>query len=406
MGVWDRMRRAFTRDANITTAEDLLALAREGRTGGGKVHVTNDSALRQSAVWACLRLRADLVSTFPIDVYRRVQGLQVEVAKPPVLVTPGGSEVGIKEWMYSTEFDLDRAGNCFGIITERSGVIGPDGRGLPGRIDLVELGEVTVRANGAQITKFKICGKDYDPWDVWHEKQYTVAGFPLGLSPVAYAAWSIEESLNAQQFARDWFAAGIVPSGTLKNTSKTVDKRQAREVKDGFRAAVSNGDLFVHGVDWEYKPVQAVNQQAQFIEAQQYSNSDIARFFGCPGDLIDAAVSGSSVTYANISQRNLQFLIMNLGPAVGRREDTFSRKLVSGPRYVKLNTDALLRMDPETRARTIASQITSRTLAPSEARALEDRPPFTEDQLAEFDRLFGSRSVPAPPTTAVPGATS
>lgn len=407
MGVWNRMRRAFTqRDANIVTAEDLLALARGERTGGKGVHVTNDSALRQSAVWACLRLRADLVSTFPIDVYRKVQGLQVEVPKPPVLVTPGGQEVGIKEWMYSTEFDLDRAGNCFGIITERSGVIGPDGRGLPGRIDLVELGTVTVRANGPQITKFKIGGKDYDPWDVWHEKQYTVAGLPLGLSPVAYAAWSIEESLNAQQFARDWFGAGIVPSGTLKNTSKTVDKRQAREVKDGFRAAVSNGDLFVHGVDWEYKPIQAVNQQAQFIEAQQYSNADIARFFGCPGDLIDAAVSGSSVTYANISQRNLQFLIMHLGPAVGRREDTFSRKLVSGPRYVKLNTDALLRMDPQTRAATIASQINSRTLAPSEARALEDRAPFTEDQLAEFDRLFGSRSVPAQPTTAAPGATS
>ncbi|MET9411279.1 phage portal protein [Streptomyces sp. NPDC002935] len=406
MGVGSRLKQVFTRDANIVTAEDLLNLAREGRTGGKSVHVTNDSALRQSAVWACLRLRADLVSSFPIDVYRRVQGLQVEVPTPPVLVTPGGSEVGIKEWMYSTEFDLDRAGNCFGIITERSGVIGPDGRGLPGRIDLAELGQVTVRANGSQITKFKIGGKEYDPWDVWHEKQYTVAGFPLGLSPVAYAAWSIEASLNAQQFARDWFAAGIVPSGTLKNVNKTIDKKDARAVKDGFRAAVSNGDVFVHGVDWEYKPVQAVTQQSQFIEAQQYSNGDIARFFGCPGDLIDAAVSGSSVTYANISQRNLQFLIMNLGPAVGRREDTFSRKLVSNPRYVKLNTDAMLRMDPETRARVIGAQITSRTLAPSEARALDERPPFTEDQLAEFDRLFGSRSVPAQPTTAVPGASS
>jgi HK97 family phage portal protein len=328
------------------------------------------------------------------------------VPKPPVLVCPGGSEVGIKEWMYSTEFDLDRAGNCFGIITERTGVIGPDGRGLPGRIDLVELGEVTVRAKGPQISKYKICGVDYDPWDVWHERQYTVAGFPLGLSPVAYAAWSIEESLNAQQFARDWFGAGIVPSGTLKNTSKTIDRKNAREAKESFRAAVSNGDVFVHGADWEYKPIQAVAQQAQFVEARQFGMGDIARFFGVPGDLIDAAVSGSSVTYANISQRNLQFLIMHLGPAVGRREDAFSRKLLSNPRYVKLNTDALLRMDPQTRAATLAAQINSRTLTPSEARALEDRPPFTEDQYAEFDRLFGSRSVPTPPPTAPTGATS
>jgi HK97 family phage portal protein len=406
MGVTERIRRAFTRNANVTTAEQLLGWAREGRTGGKHVHVSNESALRHSGVWACLRLRADLVSSFPIDVYRRVQGVQVEVAKPPVLVTPGGNEVGIKEWMYSTEFDLDRGGNCFGIITERTGVIGPDGRGLPGRVDLVELGDVTVRATGPQITKYKIGGKDYDPWDVWHEKQYTVAGFPMGLSPVAYAAWSIEESLNAQQFARDWFGAGIVPSGTLKNSSKIIDKKQAREAKEAFRASVENGDVFVHGMDWEYSPVQAVAAQTQFIEAQQYGLGDIARFFGVPGDLIDAAVSGSSVTYANISQRNLQFLIMNLGPAVARREDTFSRKLVSNPRYVKLNSDALLRMDPETRARTIGEQITSRTLTPDEARALEDRPPLTADDYAQFDRLFGARAATMPTPPAATGASS
>jgi HK97 family phage portal protein len=394
----------FTRDAQITSAEDLLTRARERRSG--RVHVTNDTALRNAAVWACLRLRADLVSTFPIDVYRYVQGIQVEVAKPPVLVSPGGAEVGIKEWMYSTQFDLDRAGNCFGIITERTGVIGPDGRGLPGRVELVELSTVSVRGSGPVITKFVIGGKEFEPWEVWHEKQYTVAGVPLGLSPVAYAAWTIEETLSAQQFARDWFAAGAVPLAELKNNQKTVDKAGAQVAREQFRAAVDESGLFVHGNDWEYKPIQAVASQSAFLEARQYGAGDIARFFGVPGDLIDVAVSGSSVTYASMTQRNLQFLIMNLGPAVSRREDAFSRKLVSGPRFVRLNTDALLRMDPEARARTIGARITNRTLAPSEARALDNLPPFTEDQLAEFDRLFGSRSVPAQPTTAVPGAPS
>ena len=406
MGVWSKMRHAFTRDAQVTTADDLLAMARERRSGSGAVAVNNDTALRHSAVWACLRLRADLVSTMPVDVYRRVNGIQVEVPKPPVLVTPGGSKVGAKEWMYSSQVDLDRAGNTFGIITERSGVIGPDGRGLPARIDLVALSDVTVRATGSEITKFVIAGAEYDPWDVWHEKQYTVAGLPLGLSPVAYAAWTIEESLNAQQFAREWFAGGAVPMAELTNTAKTIDKKQAQVAREQFKAAVSTGDLFVHGNDWEYKPIQAVAAQSAFIEARQYGLGDIARFFGCPGDMIDAAVSGSSITYASITQRNLQFLIMHLGPAVGRREDAFSRGLVSGPRYVKLNSDALLRMDPEARARTIQSQINSRTLAPSEARALEDRAPFTEEQLAEFDRLFGSRATPTPPTTAASGASS
>lgn len=405
MGMWSRLRGAFTRDAQITSPEELLSAARERRTGAGSVHVTNESALRHSAVWACLRLRADLVSSMPVDVYRRVSGVQVEVPKPPVLVSPGGARLGIREWMYSTQVDLDRAGNAFGIITERSGVIGPDGRGLPARIDLVALSDVTVRATGSEITEVRVAGKKYDPADIWHERQYTVAGLPLGLSPVAYAAWTIEESLNAQAFARDWFAGGAVPLAELKNTAKTIDKSQARIAKEAFKASVATGDLFVHGMDWEYKPIQAVAEQSAFIEARQFGLTDIARFFGCPADMIDAAVSTGSITYASITQRNLQFLIMHLGPAVGRREDAFSRGMVPGPRYVKLNSDALLRMDPEARARTIASQINSRTLTPTEARALEDRPPLTEEQYAEFDRVFGAART-TPTTAAASGDSS
>src|SRR5690349_22002342 len=43
------------------------------------------------------------------------------------------------------------------------------------------------------------------------------------------------------------------------------------------------------------------------------------------------------------------FLVMHLGPVVSRREEALSR-LTPGPRFVKLNTDALLRMDPSSRA--------------------------------------------------------
>ncbi|WP_219512770.1 phage portal protein [Nonomuraea ceibae] len=402
MSIWSKLRSVWAREAHITSPEELLAAQRNQRLDGG-VLVTNDSSLRHSAVWACLRLRADLVSTMPIDVYRRVGGIQIEVPKPPVLVNPGGQRVGAQEWLYSTQVDLDRAGNTFGLITERSGIMGPDGHHLPARIDLLALSDVAVRARGAEITKYIVAGVEYDPWEIWHERQYTVAGMPLGLSPVAYAAWSIEESLNAQKFAKEWFGGGAIPLAELTNTAKKIDPAEAKIAKDRFRAAVSTGDLFVHGNDWEYKPIQAVAQQTSFIEARQFGLTDISRFFGCPADLIDAAVSTGTVTYANISERNLQFLIMHLGPAVSRREDALTRGLVPGPRYVKLNRSALLAMDAEARARAIQTRIASRTLAPSEARELDDLPPFTESQLAEFDRLFG---IPRTQPTTATGATS
>jgi hypothetical protein len=61
--------------------------------------------------------------------------------------------------------------------------------------------------------------------------------------------------------------------------------------------------------------------------------------------------------------------------------------LTPQPRYVKLNAAALLRLDPASRADMIKTQIDGRWLAPSEARELEDRAPFTPAQIAEFDEL-------------------
>jgi phage portal protein BeeE len=364
------------RDAPGQTADQSIP-PRPG-TSGGAAAVTQETALRHSAVWACLRLRANLISTMPVDLYRKVQGIQVEVTKPPVLITPGGAEVEMPEWLYSSQFDLDRAGNTVGLITAK------DGLGFPARIELAPISDVTVQMRKGK-KKYRIAGTTYEPDEVWHEKQYTVAGLPVGLSPVAYAAWSISEFLSIQQFALDWFSGGAIPSAHLKNTAKTL-----------------NQELFVTGNDWDYEMIQAEQAGADWIAAKNFGIGDIARFFDCPSDLIDAAVSGSSVTYANMTQRNLQFLVMSLGPAVKRREDALSR-LTSRPRFVKLNTNALLRMDPQTQAAVLKTQIDGRMIAPSEARALYDRMPYTEDQLAEFDRLFGKGTQPTP-TTATPQA--
>jgi len=373
----------------VTGAQDLIP-ARSSRTAG-TVLVNTETAMRHSAVWACLRLRADLVSTMPVDVFRRVNDIQIEMPKPPILVNPGGERVDICEWMYSTQVDLDRAGNNFGLITERNAA------GLPNRIDLQPLNECSVISKNGQVS-YRIGGKVYPAEQVWHERQFTIGGFPLGLSPVAYAAWSIGQYQSAQQFALDWFGTGGVPKGHLQNTElTTMDAEAAAVVKARFKASVSNNDVFVSGKDWEYSPFQAEAVGAEWLEAQKYGIGDIARFFGAPGDLIDAAVSTGSITYANITQRNLQFLIMHLGPAIYRRERALS-KLLPQPRYVKLNSSVLLRMDDLTRAQVDKMKIEARVLAPSESREHDNLPPFTESQLAEFDRLFG-------PPKAAPSST-
>lgn len=374
------------RSANLSAT--LRALGLHVRGSSNMPVVNADTALRHSAVWACLRLRADLISMMPIDAYRYAGGVQVEVAKPPLLVTPDGR--GVEEWMYSTQFDLDRYGNCFGLITER------DGAGLPRRIDLVPAGEVSVRATGAKVVSYSVAGKSYDPDQVWHERQFTAAGLPVGLSPIQYGAWSIGTYLSAQEFALDWFSSDAAPTGHLRNTLKpTVDTKEAAVVKERWKNAVQSRDVFVTGRDWEYTMNAIPASSVMFLDEMKFGIADVCRFLGVPGDMIDAETSTGSVTYANVTQRNLQLLIMNIGPAINRREKALSRALPA-PRFVNLNTDAVLRMDPQTRADVLGKQVKDRLLVPSEARALDNRQPFTDADYAEFDRLFGNPNKQTP----------
>lgn len=387
----------FRRDAQFTSG--MLPARPTGLKSGS---VTSRTALRQSAVWAALRLRADLVSSFPIDVFRRVGNVQVEVPKPPVLIDPAGNGMTMREWMYSTQMDLDRVGNAYGIIRE------VDAGGKPRRIELVAHEDVTVRVKDDVVT-YRIKNKIYDANEIWHEKQYTLPGLVVGLSPIAEAAWSLGLWASAAAFAADWFNNnGSVPSGHLRNTKKTLADGDADKVKARYKVAVEGGDIFVTGNDWEFKTETARAADAKFLEQQGYSDVDAVRFFGVPGDMVDVTTKGSSITYANITQRNLQFLITNLGPAVGRREEALS-KLLPAPRFVKLNTSAILRMDPETTSRILINEVQGMITAPSEARALMNRAPFTTEQIEEFKQLgIIGAGTPAPPNviTSTNGAAS
>jgi hypothetical protein len=96
-----------------------------------------------------------------------------------------------------------------------------------------------------------------------------------------------------------------------------------------------------------------------------------------------------------LTQDDLRFLIKHLGPAIVRREKKMSGRWLPQPRYIKFNVEALLRMDAKTRHELFKTRIDARTITPDEVRALEDQPPLTDAQIAQFDRLFGSKN-PAP----------
>ncbi len=378
------------RHARGAVSIDDAFAGRFGRARSG-TQVSSAAAMSQSVVWAAARLRADLVSLMPIDVYRKsgTAGIKVTVPTPDSLTWPSqiadGHPMDMAEWMYSSQMSLDQHGNSVGVIRE------VDALGLPKRVDLIAAEDVAYRIKGGQILKYFINGESTDPRHIWHERQYTVAGLPVGLSPIAYAALTLSAGISAQQFAHDWFANGATPSAHIRNGEKILDVRDAERTKARFMVTTANGEPWVTGKDWTYTAIAGKAAESGFIEQMQYTDQDLCRFMGVPGDMVDVAADGGSITYANVTQRNLQLLVMNLGGAVKRREDALSA-WTARPRFVKLNRSAVLAMDDKSRAELIKMRIDARILTPDQGRAIEDLPPLTDEDYHQFDRLFGSRN--------------
>lgn len=356
---------------------------------------TPENALRFSALWAALRLRADLISTMPVDVFRYApDGAQVPAPKTALFKRPADGVLW-HEWVYSSQMDLDRYGNCFGRIVARD-------LGYPTQIELLPASEVSVQFNGTRIMAYRHRSEEIPPEQVWHERQYTVAGYRVGLSPLAYGAWAIGSGLAAQEFGNDFYANGAHPSGTLRNTeAATLPPKVMQAAKERFKLATANRDIFVTGKDWEFSPAAVDANSSQFLEQQRFSAVDVARYIGVPASAIDAGVAGTSLTYANVTQQQLMLLVNFLSAPIIRRELALTADALPAPRFVKFNTDALLRLDPGARTTLLGQQIDAWLLTPDEGRALNNLPPLTPEQI-ELLKARKTSTKPDPDATTDP----
>lgn len=352
--------------------------------------LTPDQALKNSVWWSGLVLKSDLMSTFPVDVVRDVGGILVPVANPgPLFVSPSPG-VMLNEHLYNRSWSLNSIGNSVGIIRERNAF------GLPSQVELVAMHTVVARLNGFKIVKWRIGNTEYSPGEIWHERQFTQAGFDLGLSPLAQAAWSMNLYESTQEFAAEWFGNGLLPRGVLRNTKRDkLDAKLRRDAKESFREDTANGDIFVTGVEWEWTPAQTTAATAGFLDQKTSSEKDVARYVGVPAGMLDVEVSTGNVTYANRLDANLQFLVTKLGPDVVRLQDYWSQHALPKPWKLRLNTEALLRMDPKGKADLLELYSRNQLRTKNELRALDNLGAYTSEQMAELT-LFAQMAKPVP----------
>lgn len=342
--------------------------------------VTVDSALQLSTVYGCVRLIADGISTLPLDVFRRLgDGSSQEVPTPAWLEYPT-VDLTMTEWLGQILVAMLTEGNAPFVVTRSdSGAI----------VELVPLApsRVFVRRDNGRRVVF-VDGRPFTG-ELVIIRGLMLPGAEMGLSPIEYARQTIGLGqagirYGAQFFAGDGNMPGVIESpGMLQGNQKT-------ELAEQWRRKRTKGGRGLPGVlegGMTWKPTGVTNEQAQFLATRQYTASQIAGeiFLVDPSDL-GIPVQGTSLTYANLEQRNARRLQVTFLPWIVRLEHALSA-LLARPRYVKLNVSGLLRGDLKTRYESYAIGISNGFLEENEARRWEELPPLDEETMTDDDAV-------------------
>lgn len=354
-----------------------------------------EGAMRQHTVWKCVRLVSDVMACMTPIVYQGPGvgfGQANRLPSPPILTQPA-ADADIFDQTYMTLSSLLLRGNVYGKIVD------VDKYGRPAQIELQHPDRVKVKEDSQGQFVYKYGSETMNPEQVWHKMAYRMPGVRTGLSPIKYAQRTVQLSISAQNFGNQYFEDGGHPSGILTNPDvKLVTQEEAVTIKQRFLSAVrGTREPVVMGGGWKYDQIQIHPDESQFLETQKYAGGAICGFFGVPPEIVGEAVEGTSITYANIESRGIDFMKFGLGGWIRRLENWYSAFVPRG-QYVKLDTSQLLRSDTLTRFQALHLMVGSRIITQDEARASEDWPALTAEQKAMIDALV----TPIPPPIGSP----
>jgi HK97 family phage portal protein len=343
---------------------------------GGPIHPSRagttgqDGALRLAPVYACVRVLADGVAKLPLQQYRDTGTRKVKMPSGQLLSEPSAYG-GLYDWLFIAMTSLALHGNAYGLITQR------DGYGYPVSVEWLPPDAVTVEDvqpwNPAKA-RFWYFGRPVAREDLLHIRAFALPGRTEAVSPLRAFQALIESGHAALEYGDGWYRSGGFPPGTFQNTAYEVTNEQSAEIKKLLVNAIRRHEPLVHGRDWTFTPISVPPNEAQFIEAQQLTATQIASVYGVMARKA-GGIHGDSQTYSNVAMDQLNEITETLDPWLVRFESALNRCLPVA-QSVSFNRDARIRYDLTSRYAAYASARNTGFLNVNEVRELEDREPL------------------------------
>lgn len=350
-----------------------------GTSSSGKV-VTADKAMQLSAVWSCVRLLSESISTLPLKVYRtQSDGTRVLAKDHPVyrvLCKQPNAEMTPSRFMLMVVASICLRGN--GFIEKRY---------IGGRLvalqpllpqNMVVKRKYTGLLQYTYTDPLTNTKRDIPLKDIMHIRGFGLDGV-CGMIPVHIGRDVIGSAMSVEESAAKIFENGLQSSGFLSSESALNDdqRNRIRKYLQAFVGSKNAGKLMVLEGGMKYNNVTMNPEAAQMLESRSFSIEEICRWFRVPAFMVGHMDKQSSWS-SSVEGMNMQFLTNTLRPLLVNIEQEISRCLLNSDDdyYAEFSVEGLLRADSAGRSAYYTTALQNGWMSRNDVRRLENLPPI------------------------------
>lgn len=364
--------------------------------------VTAENALKLSAVWACVGLRADTIASLPLHL-RRDREIDRDHPLYRVLHDSPNADMTASEFWAMQSACVDLLGNAFSrVVRNGDRVISLEPLD-PQAVSIVR------KKSGAIV--YQTTKDEYPDTEILHLKGFSRDGL-VGMSALEFGREIIGGQLEANDAAFRAFRQGLKTGGFLKTGAQTLTPEQ----RAGLRKALGEFGKTENAGKWMIleagmepvggESVRIKPADAELLASRYFGIEEVCRVFRVPPPLIGHTDKASSWA-SSLENMNLGFLTYSLRPTLVRFEQAITKRLLTPAERKtlrpKFSVEGLLRANYQARVAGYASALQNGWMSRNEVRALEDLPgidggdAFTVQlNLVPVDELPGGNAAKPP----------
>lgn len=381
-----------------------------GYTEESATPVTFDSAMQLSAVWACVKLLSETVSSLPLNIYRKTDdGRKIDDRHPLSILLAGK----VNKWQNKIEFfetvmlNLITQGNAYCVIERHAGRIVGLVPIMSNQVEPMLLADGSLVYNYTNDNGVAVLAAQ----NIWHIK--LMGSGTVGMSPLAYQRNTLGIAQAAESATGKIYRNGAKPSGVL-SMDRVLTSAQRDQVRANFSTLSETKDdrLIVLEGGMKFDAISLSPLDIELLASRKFQISEICRWYGVPSVMVNDN-NGSTTWGSGIEQIMQGFYKLTLRPILEKFEASILVSLMDPSeraRYeVEFDFDALLRADAKSRFESYRVAIASSVMTPNEARKQEHLPAkdggdqlFMQGAMMPIE-LLGKQTTQAAPATPQQG---